>query len=138
MMTVPDIFNSWEISFQVSAGKLHQTRHYKLHFMARKKNNNQEAEAFEIVSEPMSESGDNPVAVEPQEPPVKQEVASAPELPVSQSAHPQPIPASSGPTVQKAPQVTVPPKKRIRIRPSQKKKLSVAVLCTNPLTRRFI
>ena len=37
--------------------------------------------------------------------------------------------------VQKTP---VPPKKRIRIRPSQKKKLSVAVLCTNPLTRRFI
>ena len=37
--------------------------------------------------------------------------------------------------VQKTP---TPPKKRIRIRPSQKKKLSVAVLCTNPLTRRFI
>lgn len=37
--------------------------------------------------------------------------------------------------VQKTP---MPPKKRIRIRPSQKKKLSVAVLCTNPLTRRFI
>lgn len=37
--------------------------------------------------------------------------------------------------VQKTP---VPPKKRVRIRPSQKKKLSVAVLCTNPLTRRFI
>ena len=30
------------------------------------------------------------------------------------------------------------PKKRIRLRPSQKKKLSVAVLCTNPMTRRFI
>lgn len=37
--------------------------------------------------------------------------------------------------VQKTP---MSPKKRIRIRPSQKKKLSVAVLCTNPLTRRFI
>lgn len=39
---------------------------------------------------------------------------------------------------QKTAVVPVVPKKRIRIRPSQKKKLSVAVLCTNPITRRFI
>ena len=41
-------------------------------------------------------------------------------------------------TAAPVPKTPVPPKKRIRIRPSQKKKLSVAVLCTNPLTRRFI
>lgn len=41
-------------------------------------------------------------------------------------------------TAEPVPKTPVPPKKRIRIRPSQKKKLSVAVLCTNPLTRRFI
>lgn len=46
-----------------------------------------------------------------------------------------PVSPKTAAPVQKTP---VPPKKRIRIRPSQKKKLSVAVLCTNPLTRRFI
>lgn len=47
------------------------------------------------------------------------------------------IPADPAPA-QKTAVVPVVPKKRIRIRPSQKKKLSVAVLCTNPITRRFI
>ena len=85
--------------------------------MARKNKNTTETENNDI----------NPDAIEPtvtETPQVQNE--TAPQDPVS--------PKTVAP-VQKTP---VPPKKRIRIRPSQKKKLSVAVLCTNPLTRRFI
>lgn len=53
----------------------------------------------------------------------------------NETAPQKPVVPKTATPVQKTP---VPPKKRIRIRPSQKKKLSVAVLCTNPLTRRFI
>lgn len=86
--------------------------------MARKKNNITETES-DVTS---------PDTVERSNPEVPQDAASSrePEKPVA--------PNTASP-VQKAP---APPKKRIRIRPTQKKKLSVAVLCTNPLTRRFI
>jgi len=53
----------------------------------------------------------------------------------NETAPQDPVAPKTAAPVQKTP---TPPKKRIRIRPSQKKKLSVAVLCTNPLTRRFI
>ena len=53
----------------------------------------------------------------------------------NETAPQDPVAPKTAAPVQKTP---VPPKKRIRIRPSQKKKLSVAVLCTNPMTRRFI
>ena len=53
----------------------------------------------------------------------------------NETAPQNPVSPKTAAPVQKTP---TPPKKRIRIRPSQKKKLSVAVLCTNPLTRRFI
>lgn len=85
--------------------------------MARKNKNTTETENNDI----------NPDAIEPtvaETPQVQNE--TAPQIPV--------VPKTAAP-VQKTP---VPPKKRIRIRPSQKKKLSVAVLCTNPMTRRFI
>ena len=85
--------------------------------MARKNKNTTETENNDI----------NPDAIEPtvaETPQVQNE--TAPQVPVA--------PKTAAP-VQKTP---TPPKKRIRIRPSQKKKLSVAVLCTNPMTRRFI
>lgn len=53
----------------------------------------------------------------------------------NETAPQDPVAPKTAAPVQKTP---TPPKKRIRIRPSQKKKLSVAVLCTNPMTRRFI
>ena len=61
-------------------------------------------------------------------------VAETPQV-QNETAPQKPVVPKTAAPVQKTP---VPPKKRIRIRPSQKKKLSVAVLCTNPLTRRFI
>ena len=76
-----------------------------------------ETEKIDIVPDVME-----PVVAET--PQVQNE--TAPQIPM--------VPKTAAP-VQKTP---VPPKKRIRIRPSQKKKLSVAVLCTNPMTRRFI
>ena len=85
--------------------------------MARKNKNNIENETIDIIPD-----AEVPALVEM--PPMPDE--PEPQKPVAVKAPPQ---------LQKAP---VPPKKRIRIRPSQKKKLSVAVLCTNPLTRRFI
>ena len=85
--------------------------------MARKTKNNTEPEKIDIAADVIEPT----VAETPQ---VQNE--TAPQKPV--------VPKTTAP-VQKTP---VPPKKRIRIRPSQKKKLSVAVLCTNPLTRRFI
>ena len=53
-------------------------------------------------------------------------------------AESEPTPAPPVPKAQKPVPVVIAPKKRVRFRPSQKKKLSVAVLCTNPMTRRFI
>lgn len=85
--------------------------------MARKTKNTTETEKMDIAPDVIE-----PTVVET--PQVQNE--TAPQKPVA--------PKTAAP-VQKTP---VPPKKRIRIRPSQKKKLSVAVLCTNPLTRRFI
>ena len=85
--------------------------------MARKTKNTTETDKMDIAQDVIEPT----VAETPQ---VQNE--TAPQKPVS--------PKTAAP-VQKTP---VPPKKRIRIRPSQKKKLSVAVLCTNPLTRRFI
>ena len=85
--------------------------------MARKNKNTTETEKNDI----------NPDVIEPvvtESPQVQNE--TAPQKPV--------VPKTAAPV----PKTPVPPKKRIRIRPSQKKKLSVAVLCTNPLTRRFI
>ena len=77
-----------------------------------------------------SEYGE-PETEETMEPEV-QEVPVGPDVPVV------PDPAPVEPVAPKEPVGTVVPRKRVRIRPSQKKKLSVAVLCTNPLTRRFI
>jgi hypothetical protein len=85
--------------------------------MARKNKNNIEDETISITPD-----AEVPALAEMPPTPIEPE----PQKPVATKAPPQ---------LQKAP---VPPKKRIRIRPSQKKKLSVAVLCTNPLTRRFI
>lgn len=85
--------------------------------MARKTKNTTETE----------KNGINPDAIEP-------DVAETPQVQNETAPHKPVVPKTAAP-VQKTP---VPPKKRIRIRPSQKKKLSVAVLCTNPLTRRFI
>jgi hypothetical protein len=85
--------------------------------MARKNKNNIENETIDIIQDAevpaLAEMPPTPIEPEPQKP-----VATK-------------YPSSTH-------QAPVPPKKRIRIRPSQKKKLSVAVLCTNPLTRRFI
>ena len=85
--------------------------------MARKNKNTTETENNDI----------NPDAIEPP-------VADTPQVQNETAPQDHVAPKTAAP-VQKTP---VPPKKRIRIRPSQKKKLSVAVLCTNPLTRRFI
>ena len=85
--------------------------------MARKTKNTTETEKIDI----------NPDAIEPV-------VAETPQV-QNETAPQKPVAPKTAAPVQKTP---VPPKKRIRIRPSQKKKLSVAVLCTNPLTRRFI
>jgi hypothetical protein len=85
--------------------------------MARKNKNNNETEISDIIANVEEPVVDIPLPVQ-DEPEIQQPAAIKPAQPV-----------------QKPP---VPPKKRIRIRPSQKKKLSVAVLCTNPLTRRFI
>ena len=85
--------------------------------MARKNKNTTETEKIDI----------NPDVIEPvvaETPQVQNE--TAPQKPVAQK------------TAAPVPKTPVPPKKRIRIRPSQKKKLSVAVLCASPLTRRFI
>lgn len=49
----------------------------------------------------------------------------------TRTAQPATAPDARSPSVQH-------PKKRIRIRKKATKKLSVAVLCTNPGTRRFI
>ena len=77
-----------------------------------------------IATEPVEtvEIPVNPAIPEPKpvDPPVQEVKPAAPK------AAPKPAP------------VVIAPKKRIRVRPSQKKKLSVAVLCTNPMTRRFI
>lgn len=85
--------------------------------MARKNKNTPETENIDI----------NPDVIEPV-------VAETPQV-QTETASRKPVAPKTAAPVQKTP---VPPKKRIRIRPSQKKKLSVAVLCTNPLTRRFI
>lgn len=85
--------------------------------MARKNKNNNETEISDIIANVEEPVVDIPLPVQ-DEPEIQQPAATKPAQPA-----------------QKPP---VPPKKRIRIRPSQKKKLSVAVLCTNPLTRRFI
>lgn len=85
--------------------------------MARKTKNTTETEKIDI----------NPDVIEP-------DVAETPQV-QNETAPQKPVASKTAVPVQKTP---VPPKKRIRIRPSQKKKLSVAVLCTNPLTRRFI
>ena len=85
--------------------------------MARKNKNTTETENNDI----------NPDAIEPT-------VAETPQV-QNETAPQDPVAPKTAAPVQKTP---TPPKKRIRIRPSQKKKLSVAVLCTNPMTRRFI
>lgn len=85
--------------------------------MARKTKNTTETEKIDI----------NPDVIEP-------DVAETPQV-QNETAPQNPVAPKTAAPVQNPP---VPPKKRIRIRPSQKKKLSVAVLCTNPLTRRFI
>lgn len=90
---------------------------YKLHFMVRKTKNTTETEKIDIGPDVIE-----PVVLET----IQVQNETAPQKPVA---------PKTDTTVQKTP---IPPKKRIRIRPSQKKKLSVAVLCTNPLTRRFI
>lgn len=85
--------------------------------MARKTKNTIETDKMDITQD----------AIEPT-------VAETPQV-QNETAPQKPVVPKTAAPVQKTP---VPPKKRIRIRPSQKKKLSVAVLCTNPLTRRFI
>ena len=85
--------------------------------MAHKTKNTSETENNDI----------NPDAIEPT-------VAETPRV-QNETAPQDPVAPKTAAPVQKTP---TPPKKRIRIRPSQKKKLSVAVLCTNPMTRRFI
>ena len=98
---------------------------YKLHFMTRKKVNIGQPNYNEpdIVQELDEDS------VFTGEPDVKQ--VAVPDITVEPIQH-------TAPKVPVIPKINVAAKKRIRIRPSQKKKLSVAVLCTNPLTRRFI
>ena len=49
-----------------------------------------------------------------------------------------PEPPKPAPQVQAEPEHTQAPKKRIRIRKKAAKHVSVAVLCANPTTRRFI
>ena len=85
--------------------------------MARKNKNTTETEKNDI----------NPDVMEPV-------VSETPRV-QNETAPQDPVAPKTAAPVQKTP---TPPKKRIRIRPSQKKKLSVAVLCTNPMTRRFI
>jgi len=71
-------------------------------------------------------------STEPTEAVPEQETGRPPESVAPAAASPV-----QGPSPKPAASPVV-PKKRIRFRPSQKKKLSVAVLCTNPMTRRFI
>ena len=85
--------------------------------MAHKTKNTTETEKIDI----------GPDVIEP-------DVSEAPRI-QNETAPQNPVAPKTTAPVQNTP---TPPKKRIRIRPSQKKKLSVAVLCTNPLTRRFI
>lgn len=85
--------------------------------MARKTKNTTETDKMDIAQD----------VIEPT-------VAETPQV-QNETAPQKPVAPKTAAPVQKTP---VPPKKRIRFRPSQKKKLSVAVLCTNPLTRRFI
>jgi hypothetical protein len=65
-------------------------------------------------------------------------VANNEESVVIESDAPTILPVPQSSPVPKAIPAQNVQKKRIRFRPSQKKKLSVAVLCTNPITRRFI
>lgn len=73
------------------------------------------------------------------EQPMPVETTATDEIEYEQLDAPEPVRPVSAP-VPPAPADTVPAvaKKRIRIRKKATKKLSVAVLCTNPSTRRFI
>lgn len=81
----------------------------------------------------MQETGAETATVPDLEPFERTETPTKPAI-----AEPEATPAPPVPKAQKPAPVVIAPKKRVRFRPSQKKKLSVAVLCTNPMTRRFI
>lgn len=98
--------------------------------MARKHNKNLEGQEDFLPGEP----GNLPEA--PAEVPVQEPVAvrEIPAAPVKAPVKAPEVPARA------AVQAPVAPvrKKRVRIRKKTTKHLSVAVLCTNPVTRRFI
>ena len=105
--------------------------------MGRKKTNISDIETQENI--PEVDTVPESIATEPVE---TVEIPVKPTIPEPKPMDPpvqevKPAATKAAPTPKPAP-VVIAPKKRIRVRPSQKKKLSVAVLCTNPMTRRFI
>ena len=98
--------------------------------MARKSKKNLD-EPVELLP---AETTDLPVATEV--PPVQEPVAVR-EIPAAQVKAPVKAPVVLARAAIQAPVAPV-RKKRVRIRKKTTKHLSVAVLCTNPVTRRFI
>lgn len=100
--------------------------------MAKKSRKNIQAEEPQEETVAPVEIQDNPVA-EPVQEPIPAPAPVPPPAPVFAPVA-KPAPAVKPKPVQAAPLV----KKRVRVRKKATKHLSVAVLCTNPVTRRFI
>lgn len=106
--------------------------------MARKKTLNtdkvmaDEPKPVTDVAVPPVELAIGPVVDEPSKPTVPE-----PTVPETKPAVQETKPAMKQPAKKMA-SLPKPAKKRVRDRKKQDKKLSVAVLCTNPMTRRFI